>query len=109
MPWHFTVEFTRNVQENLEKAQANFPGRLLIDQLRHQFLLELRQNPFFATVVQPFAVHSSEIICGEESYRVTFTFDHVLPDRARVRQVLQDALQSSYDRYNMTGRFFIVD
>jgi hypothetical protein len=109
MPWQFTVEFTRKVEENLEKARANFPDQLLIDQLRKQFLLELRQNPFFTAVVQPFAVHSSAITCGEESYRVTFTFDHVLPDRGRVRKVLQDALQSTYDRYNMTGKFFIVD
>jgi hypothetical protein len=104
MKHEFTVRFRREVSEDLESAEENFPGRPIPAQLTAQLCAELDENPVLRGT---YTVAESTIDNGNEEFIVFFAFENKLADCLIARMNFQTILQETYDRYGMAGTFRI--
>jgi hypothetical protein len=100
----FTVDFARDYAENIEYAQAGFPGLPEEEQLRAQFCAELDENP---ALKGTYTVSGTVVDDGMEIYTVEFDYNHPAEDRFHARRIFRCELQETCDRYGMEGSFNI--
>ena len=103
MRHEFTVDFDREVADDREFAEANFPDRSLPEQLKAQFYVELRENPVWNGA---YAMVAATLEDGAETYTVRFHFEH-RGKREHAKRIFREELQETYDRYGMAGSFHI--
>jgi len=100
-----TVEFTRNVDDNLDIARENFPGLPPGQQLRYQFRAELNASE---KLKDTYTIKMTTICGGIETYYADFEFQHDSSNPIKAAQDFQAMLQEVFDTHGVTGEFTIL-
>lgn len=104
MKHEFTVQFEREVSDDLEYAKALRPDCAPIVQLAAQLCAELDENPELRGT---YTVSTTTAHGNRETHYVCFAHND-LDDRVIARVNFRQILQETYDRYGMAGSFRIL-
>jgi hypothetical protein len=102
---NFTVNFYRELGDDVEVVQKTFPGRPLIEQLQAQLCAELDENPALRGT---YTVTLASVQGSDERFTVHFAFEHP-GKRAHAKAMFRHELQATYTFFGMAGSFEVRD